>query len=576
MKLIEKTLASVAVLCVCALLASAAAAEMIDYHKPGELDPLPAGTASLYKTPWRSNVRTAGAWEALQGMGIYYKHVPNWTVDQHTNIMKQMVECGVTRLRLAPHHTLYIHRDWTEPKPNEVQVLNRELQGCKAAGIRPCVTFVHVPPMGKSDEMMKWFKRNWNKGLLPFGEPGSPEEKLFFEKTYLSFSFILEAARKAGFTQPGSYDLEIGQNLWWGFPAMEPFPGLTLEMLQPGGQVYEFGKKLMDRARNEGYVEPTFWWGQCYHHFDKMSDAEVPDECVGRAISYYSSWTGITTKTWFNSKAAKAAGVEDAWPTRETPRFLEGTPPEMVLARPEGHMADRSRRDCLLDLLTGSKTPTAVTSLGTTPKIIPNWRDGGMSGWRLKQRGLTRTYAFWLNQGVPFVLLHSAYEGGREDLGESEHSKLPSMTDPLAFKWSDSLPLTTIRSFRTALEGARRVDELIPLGFRYSLDYNPVLIPATDKVGPMRASDLVALLPFQIDSKKFAVAAYILTPNIAQLLAPGKMTLEIDKELDGRVTVMRPCTQEKTRAEIIDRNNDATTIEFEIADDVTWLIFEID
>jgi len=53
---------------------------MQDYLKPGELDPLPEGAASLYKFPWRSNVRTVSAYQALQGVGVYYKHVPaEWT-----------------------------------------------------------------------------------------------------------------------------------------------------------------------------------------------------------------------------------------------------------------------------------------------------------------------------------------------------------------------------------------------------------------------------------------------------------------------------------------------------------------
>ena len=56
-----------------------------DYFKPGQLEPLAEGTASLYRVPWRSNPRTVPAADALAGLGVYYKHLaPN------TNVMPQL------------------------------------------------------------------------------------------------------------------------------------------------------------------------------------------------------------------------------------------------------------------------------------------------------------------------------------------------------------------------------------------------------------------------------------------------------------------------------------------------------
>ena len=84
----------------------------------------------------------------------------------------------------------------------------------------------------------------------------------------------------------------------------------------------------------------------------------------------------------------------------------------------------------------------------------------------------------------------------------------------------------------------------------------------------------VTLLPFQIDLKKFAVAAYVMTPNIAKPMSPAKMTLEIDKKINGGASVLRPCTQHESQARVVKQNDNATTVEFDIADDVTWLVFE--
>jgi len=83
-----------------------------DYERPGQLAPLPAGQASLYRVPWRSNPRTASALDALDGMGVYYKHI-----SANAHIMQEMADAGVKRLRLAPHHTMYIHKDWPGPTP---------------------------------------------------------------------------------------------------------------------------------------------------------------------------------------------------------------------------------------------------------------------------------------------------------------------------------------------------------------------------------------------------------------------------------------------------------------------------
>jgi len=327
----------------------------------------------------------------------------------------------------------------------------------------------------------------------------------------------------------------------------------------------------MRRARKARYKAPTFWWAQTHHHFEHCTDREVPPEAVGRAISFYSGWTGITTTTWFGStQFSKRPGVEDTWPVRPTPKFLEGKPPRLVLARPEGWMADRTRRDNLIELIQASRTPVAVTSLGTVPMSIPDASAGGLNGWQIKQRGLTRSLAFWLNQGAPFVLLHSAYENRRDEM---THALMPYMKDPLKFRWSDSAPLTTLRLFVEPLAGAKKLTKLEPLKFRYALAEDAELIPATGKAGPIRASDAVALLPFQIDRTRFAVAAYVVTPNIALPIKPVQITLEVDKPIRPEVATLRPYTQRRGAAAIVQRGEHATTIRFEIADDVTWMIF---
>ena len=538
-----------------------------EYHRPGELTPPPEGVASLYRAPWRDNPRTVSAYDALQGIGVYYKHVPPWTVEQNTQVMRQMAAAGVKRLRLAPHHAMYIDKDWTSPGSNELAVLNSELKGCRLAGIRPCVTFVHIAAMGKGDEMSRWMKRDWNKGLMPLGNgPGSPEQQAYSQKVYLAMKAILQSARDAGFADAGSYDLEMGQNLWWGAPALPPFPGLTLDMLKPGGQVYEFDKALMERARKEGYREPVFWDSQCHHYFDKMTDAEISAPAVGRAISFYSPYAGTTTNGY--------VGADD-WPTRAPLTFAEGQPPEVILCRPEGFMADFSRHDNLISLIRSSRKPVAVVSLGVVPYDIPNLRTCGMDGWELKSRGLCRSYAFWLNQGAAFVLIHSAYEGANDI---NSHALMPQIKDTASFSWQDSKPLVALRGFAQGLEGAEplKPDELIPLQLRFALSIDPILVPATTtNMSPLRASDLMALFPYQIDSRTLAVAAYVVTPTITVPMASAVMTLRINKAIKGDIRVLDPVTGIEGKADVTERGNDFTVLRAEINDSVKWLRFRV-
>jgi len=166
---------------------------------------------------------------------------------------------------------------------------------------------------------------------------------------------------------------------------------------------------------------------------------DVAPGAQGRAISFYNSWTGKIGEGWLGgNQNGPRHGPNDTWPVREPLKFLEGDAPEMVLARPEGWMADRTRRDCLIELMKSSATPVAITSLGTVPGSIPDVEKGGLTGWENKQRATGRSLAFWLNQGAKLVLLHSAYEpsGGRMN-----HCIPPSGWTTLVFDIRDNVTM---------------------------------------------------------------------------------------------------------------------------------------
>lgn len=547
-----------------------------EYRKPLELDPLPEGMATLYRVPWRANQRTVPAVDALAGIGLYYKHIPgNWSLPQHIALMQQLAAAGVRRVRLAPHYAIYLTKDWQAPRDNELAELRLELQASHAAGLRPNVIFVHIPPLGKAGtrELQDW----WRQGeLMPAGEVGSPEFQAYQNKTYEALKFILNEAKAAGFTAPHSYDLEMGQGLWWGAPAVpRPLPGTTLQDLKPGGRIYEFDRGLIQRLRQDGYQEPLVWWAQTHHYFGQASDLEVPPEAAGRAISFYGAWTGVTTDGWLeNTQYQKPSGPGDTWPLRGPLTFSEMPAPRMILARPEGWMADRTRHDNLIELMKISRTPIAMTSIGTVPGDIPDAAAGGLSGWQIKSRALTRSLAFWLNQGAEYVLLHSAYEPGAPQGGEMAHSLLPGPLEPGKFKWENAPPLVALHAFAEVLTGAKAVEKPVDLQFRYRLDPDPEIIPASGAHPALLASDAVALLPFQLDATHFAVAAYVVTPNITRPLEPLQLTLEIDQRITAAHT-LHPTSLTHGRPRVVSHRKNLTTLEFPVRDDVTWLSFTV-
>ncbi|HUU70379.1 MAG TPA: hypothetical protein VM186_12695, partial [Planctomycetota bacterium] len=354
-----------------------------------------------------------------------------------------------------------------------------------------------------------------------------------------------------------------------------PMPGTGLEALKPGGRIYELDNALIKRLRKDGYGEPAIWWSQTHHFFEKCTDDEVPPECAGRAISIYSCWTGITTKGWLGGpQIDKIPQPSAVWPVRPPLTFAEGNAPELVIARPESWMADRTRHDNLIALMLASKTPLAITSLGTVPSEIPGAAESAQTGWQMKQRGLTRSLAFWLNQGAPYVLLHSAYESRNDEMS---HALIPFIADPLKFRWQDAPPLVTLRSFCDALKNAKPLRELDPLKFKFAVEPNPVLIPPSANGGSLTAADAVALLPYQLDERTFAVAAYVVSTNIADRLQPLRMTLQIDRRIgDAGVAWSQPSCNATGTAAVVERNADFTTIDFDVHDDVTWLTFAVE
>lgn len=542
------------------------------YRKKGQLEPLPEGKASLYRAPWRSNSRTVSAYAALQKPGIYYKHVPDWTESEHFNVMQQLYEVGVRRLQFAPHWTIYITADWEEPAPGKRERLGKKLRAARAAGIRPYLGVPRIPPFGKpgTRQLQKW----WGQGeLMPVGEVGSPEFNAYADKAYLALKYVVEEARKAGFTEPESYDMGVSMGLWWGVPSVtEPPPGATLATLQPGGRVYEFEKRIIQHLAQDGYRGPRLL-KNIHHNFSNIPAEEKLPNISGRVVSIYGVWTGKTNHGWLNNtQYERPRGVKDIWPVRNL-EFMEGKPPTMVLARPESWMADFSRHDNLIHFLKSNKLPVAMNSIGAVPRLIPEFEKSPFSGWEVKQRSLTRILAFWMNQGAEFVLLHSFYEGQRGSHGEMMHSLAPGLMDPKRFRWQDAPPLRTMKRFMDGLEGAIPLERITPLHFEYSVEPNPVLIPRTGRAGPMRAQDQVALLPFQLDGNSYAVAAYICTPNIAERMKPLVMTLKIDRKIQGPVEILRPYNGLRIIKKVKSREEQSSTLRFTVYDDVTWLRF---
>ncbi len=548
------------------------------YRKPGELAPLPEHTATLYRAPWRANVRVVSAAAVRDGVGVYYKHTPNeWSIDDHAAVLKQLHAAGIRRARLVPHHAIFITPDWTPEESRSRRHLEkfaRQMVAAKRAGIRPLVGFPHILPYGEpgTRELQEW----WGKGeLLPVGPIGSAEWQAYLDKTWQALRAVLEVARDAGFTDPGSYDLDMGFGLWWGAPATPHTPpGLAPDSLEPGGLVYEFDRALIRRLGETGYDEPVVRWKQNHHHFEHLHDRHVPPEAHGRSISFYGTWTGVVGESWeTGTQYDKPEGPQDMWPPRPGLRWAHAAPPRIALARPEGWMADFTRHDNLIRLIRRSELPLAIGSLGVVPRQIPDARESPRSGWEMKAMGTTRQLAFWLNQGAEFVLLHSAYEPRAKEGGEFVHSLIANPIDPASFKWTDSEPLRAVKQLADVLGAGEPVAARDPgFEFAHRLADDAVLIPASGDAGPLRASDVVAILPCQLSAGRYAIAVYIVTPDIAEPLDATRMTLRLGVPLTEASAVGPVGATGDATVTITDAASG--TVEIPVSDAVTWLVVE--
>jgi len=140
------------------------------------------------------------------------------------------------------------------------------------------------------------------------------------------------------------------------------------------------------------------------------------------------------------------------------------------------------------------------------------------------------------------------------------------------FRWQDTPPLVTLRSFCDGLADAKPVKRLVDLRFRYALQPNPMLIPPAT-----RASDMVALLTFQLDARRFAVAAYIVCPKVAKRMTPLRITLQVDRKItDADVSAIHPCSRLTGRPLVLGRTENSTTFSCDIYNNVTWLRFEVE
>jgi hypothetical protein len=156
------------------------------------------------------------------------------------------------------------------------------------------------------------------------------------------------------------------------------------------------------------------------------------------------------------------------------------------------------------------------------------------------------------------------------------HALIPDQGQNLdTFQWPQSRPLTVLHAWVNALGDAKPVaGPLLAPRFRFAIEPDPILIAGTGNGQPLRASDAIALLPFQLDAKRLAVAAYIVTPDITKPLPTLKLTLQVDQALRA-VTARRPLEPARQQAKIRNRDRHGTTLTGEITDDVTWYVMDL-
>jgi hypothetical protein len=395
--------------------------------------------------------------------------------------------------------------------------------------------------------------------LPPLYPAGTPE----FDETAAGWAryaiMICRLVRGAGIED---FDIEIWNELTFGTKFLDinnyydpPKTPRGPDFLNRGGTCWELARRTVQAVKKD-FPEARCIWGFSNTTFYHCPIAKLPPEIDGQSYHPYGTGTRSLPKQETH---------------QDHPEFnLEGFTPAINIRMPEGWAHTFIQTECLIRHLNPksrhAERPPGVTRFYhyvTEHGVVPG--ECGITdearGWQLKSLCLTRSVCLWLNKGVDAVHYFTAYQPKALDMGILPVA-LPGLPADAKFDEVATPPLKVLRNLTKALADS------MPLGETRSLGVEVAALGLTKNVfggdsshPPLRHRDVLAVLPFQLTPRKFALVVYVMTYDATRPIEPEeyRLTLKGVRGVKAALSLFDP--HEERTIRIVAAGGDAGSLE---------------
>jgi len=560
------------------------------YADPLQLD-CPWPKMSHYKQPWRGYLETRSGFDFLNGIGINL----NIPADTDELAIRLLAETGFKTFRIE---ISWGAMNWEETQVNHEVRMRRCLELCAQYGIRPTLLInAHqgVPsplkfferrlladaPMGAktlrldnvkdlvvgrsgvnglSDywaaeglvtaidteagevTLSKPLPKDLKAGGLPMATlkyaPLHPVGTTEFDETAGGWvKHALHLCRLAEEAGVKDYDLEIWNELTFGTHFLDindyydkAAPKITTrqpDFLHAGGCCWELARRTTDAVK-KAHPRVRVIWGFSNTTFFHCPISQLPPGTDGQSYHPY----GTGTRVFKGAQERKdQAPLEGFVPTCEI-RMMEGWAPTFI------------QTECLIrhlrpDVRLATKAPGAdrcyhyMTEHGVVPPECGINDEAG--AWQLKALCATRSFCLWLNKGVDVLHYFAAHPSDPASMGVLP-TNLKQLPADARFDEVATPPMRALRNLTRAFEGSVPLTQTDALAVEVtSLGPQSKVFEGDATHPPLWHREVLAVLPFQVNPQKHAVAVYVMTRDAAKPFPPETFRLKFSGVKGDRV-----------------------------------------
>ena len=622
-----------------ALLHAAFAAELAPYVDPSQLD-VPWPKHSHVKMPWRAFLETKPAAEMLEGVGIVYQQrggsmLANLTLLRRSGFRclrweqpfgaydpdtghfrpdaekryRELLRCcrslGITPLVLLNAHHGYPCKlkSWRRRVMADAPKGARSLVLDSVEGLRPVysglsnltaywageVLFTSIDPKTHTVGLSKPLPKPLKKGdkvicvdfrYLPAHPVGTPE----FEdlaKGWVEYAReVCRLAKEEGVRIELEVwnELSFGSNFMGGRGINAYWPGrvkFTHDFLRPGGHAWEIARRTVQMAKKE-FPGTRVIWGFSNTTFFHTPIEQLPPGIDGQSYHPYGTAWRVLPK--------QEQAPNQPW------RCLEGFCPTYRICFAEGWAHTFIQCETLMHLLRPDKRlarkPEGTKRFYhyiTEHGILP--REAGVHGdqaaLKLKKKFLLRSVLFWLDKGIDRIFIFvSGPDKNNEGMGmllaKCRELRTPPPEDQLD-RWLSPALLALRRGLRS-FEGAKPIAQTRAFDLKYAwLGPERKVFEMPPGKPTLRYRDLVAVLPFQLDERRFAFAYYLMSPNYnVEDMPEATCRLSIAPLHAERATLTcyDPLADREVEVKVIERRGDGLVVDLPTVDTPRLLTIE--